>query len=122
MEAFSGSSLPTPSTDAKNCHVTYFYEPTIGEYTYGPYHFMVPRRITMTYSMIERYKLEQHMNVVKILPAEIEQMNLVLEQLSELTHHPSMPLHNEERRGAHGGTSKSTHSGWPQKSKMEKIV
>ncbi|PWA90510.1 Histone deacetylase 6 [Artemisia annua] len=40
MEAFSGSSLPTPGTDVKKCQVTYFYEPTIGEYTYGPDHFM----------------------------------------------------------------------------------
>ncbi|PWA90509.1 hypothetical protein CTI12_AA100440 [Artemisia annua] len=74
MEAFSRSSLPTPGTDVKKCQVTYFYEPTIGDYTYGPDHFMVPRRITMTHSMIERYKLEQHMNIVKILPAETVQM------------------------------------------------
>ncbi|KAI3945097.1 hypothetical protein MKW92_007677 [Papaver armeniacum] len=59
----SGNSLQTPGTDGKKRNVSYFYEPTIGDYSYGRDHPMKPHRIRMAHSLIEGYGLHKSMQI-----------------------------------------------------------
>uniref|UniRef100_A0A803MFZ4 Histone deacetylase n=1 Tax=Chenopodium quinoa TaxID=63459 RepID=A0A803MFZ4_CHEQI len=65
-----GSSLPSPaSTDAQKRRVTYFYEPTIGDYYYGQGHPMKPHRIRMSHNLIVHYSLHRRMEINRPFPA-----------------------------------------------------
>ena len=65
-----GASLPSSSCgDAKQRKVTYFYEPTIGDYYYGQGHPMKPHRIRMAHSLIVHYGLHRRMLVSRPFPA-----------------------------------------------------
>ncbi|KAK9669504.1 hypothetical protein RND81_13G135600 [Saponaria officinalis] len=65
-----GNSLPSPScTDATNRRVTYFYEPTIGDYYYGQGHPMKPHRIRMAHNLIVHYSLHRRMTIHRPFPA-----------------------------------------------------
>ncbi|KAL2936262.1 Histone deacetylase 6 [Bienertia sinuspersici] len=65
-----GASLPSPaSTDAKKRRVTYFYEPTIGDYYYGQGHPMKPHRIRMAHNLIVHYSLHRRMEINRPFPA-----------------------------------------------------
>ncbi|MCL7044700.1 hypothetical protein MKW94_003655 [Papaver nudicaule] len=65
----SGNSLPSVGSDAKKRTVSYFYEPTIGDYSYGAGHLMKPQRIRMAHSLIVDYNLVSHMNICDPSPA-----------------------------------------------------
>ncbi|CAL0306794.1 unnamed protein product [Lupinus luteus] len=59
----SGIALPSSGEDAKKRRVTYFYEPTIGDYYYGQGHPMKPHRIRMAHNLIVHYSLHRHMEI-----------------------------------------------------------
>ncbi|KAL8154171.1 hypothetical protein V2J09_011931, partial [Rumex salicifolius] len=66
-----GASLATACcTDGKNRRVTYFYEPTIGDYYYGQGHPMKPHRIRMTHNLIVHYSLHRRMEINRPFPAD----------------------------------------------------
>ncbi|KNA17765.1 hypothetical protein SOVF_077050 [Spinacia oleracea] len=68
---YGGASLPSPSTtDAKQRRVSYFYEPTIGDYYYGQGHPMKPHRIRMAHNLIVHYSLHRRMEISRPFPAE----------------------------------------------------
>ncbi|KAK7301477.1 hypothetical protein RJT34_12342 [Clitoria ternatea] len=67
--AESGASLPSVGTDAKKRRVTYFYEPSIGDYYYGQGHPMKPHRIRMAHNLIVHYSLHRRMQVNRPFPA-----------------------------------------------------
>uniref|UniRef100_A0A6N2MDS9 Histone deacetylase n=1 Tax=Salix viminalis TaxID=40686 RepID=A0A6N2MDS9_SALVM len=69
LETSAGASLPSTGTDAKKRRVTYFYEPTIGEYYYGQGHSMKPHRIRMAHNLIINYALHHLMEVNRPFPA-----------------------------------------------------
>lgn len=58
-----GASLITPGEDAKKRRVSYFYEPTIGDYYYGQGHPMKPHRIRMAHNLIVHYGLHRRMEI-----------------------------------------------------------
>ncbi|KAF9667912.1 hypothetical protein SADUNF_Sadunf15G0072500 [Salix dunnii] len=64
-----GASLPSTGTDAKKRRVTYFYEPTIGDYYYGQAHPMKPHRIRMAHNLIVHYALHRRMEINRPFPA-----------------------------------------------------
>ncbi|KAG6746060.1 hypothetical protein POTOM_050573 [Populus tomentosa] len=64
-----GASLPSTGTDAKKRRVTYFYEPTIGDYYYGQGHPMKPHRIRMAHNLIVHYALHRRMEINRPFPA-----------------------------------------------------
>ncbi|KAJ9140275.1 hypothetical protein P3X46_030942 [Hevea brasiliensis] len=64
-----GASLPSTGTDAKKRRVTYFYEPTIGDYYYGQGHPMKPHRIRMAHNLIVHYSLHRRMEINRPFPA-----------------------------------------------------
>ncbi|CAL0305113.1 unnamed protein product [Lupinus luteus] len=66
---YSGASLPSSGSDAKNRTVTYFYEPTIGDYYYGQGHPMKPHRIRMAHNLIIHYNLHRRMRIIRPFPA-----------------------------------------------------
>ncbi|XP_027329893.1 histone deacetylase 6-like [Abrus precatorius] len=70
-EAESGASLPSVGTDAKKRRVTYFYEPSIGDYYYGQGHPMKPHRIRMAHNLIVHYALHRRMQINRPFPAEV---------------------------------------------------
>lgn len=63
-----GASLPS-GPDAKKRRVTYFYEPTIGDYYYGQGHPMKPHRIRMAHNLIVHYSLHRRMEINRPFPA-----------------------------------------------------
>ncbi|KAH9602119.1 hypothetical protein KSS87_008289 [Heliosperma pusillum] len=66
-----GSSLPSPScTDSTKRRVTYFYEPTIGDYYYGQGHPMKPHRIRMAHNLIVHYGLHRRLEINRPFPAD----------------------------------------------------
>ncbi|KAF9671595.1 hypothetical protein SADUNF_Sadunf12G0063900 [Salix dunnii] len=69
LETTAGASLPSTGTDAKKRRVSYFYEPTIGEYYYGQGHSMKPHRIRMAHNLIISYALHHLMEVNRPFPA-----------------------------------------------------
>src|ERR1044072_7505541 len=64
-----GASLPSPGEDAAKRRVTYFYEPTIGNYYYGQGHPMKPHRIRMAHDLIVSYSLYRKMQINRPFPA-----------------------------------------------------
>ncbi|CAO2819030.1 unnamed protein product [Amaranthus hypochondriacus] len=69
--SLGSSSLPSPSsTDAKKRTVTYFYEPSIGDYYYGQGHPMKPHRIRMAHNLIVHYSLHRRMEINRPFLAE----------------------------------------------------
>ncbi|KAG4932643.1 hypothetical protein JHK87_046645 [Glycine soja] len=64
-----GASLPSSGSDAKKRRVTYFYEPTIGDYYYGQGHPMKPHRIRMAHNLIVHYSLHRRMEINRPFPA-----------------------------------------------------
>ncbi|KAF2293281.1 hypothetical protein GH714_040656 [Hevea brasiliensis] len=64
-----GASLLSSGTDAKKRRVTYFYEPTIGNYYYGQGHAMKPHRIRMAHNLIVHYSLHRRMEINRPFPA-----------------------------------------------------
>ncbi|KAI3937592.1 hypothetical protein MKW92_021272 [Papaver armeniacum] len=68
----SGNSLQTSGADAKKRTVSYFYEPAIGDYSYGAGHQMKPHRIRMAHSLILTYGLGRHMDIQVPYPAKPE--------------------------------------------------
>ncbi|KAJ1378203.1 Ureohydrolase domain superfamily, partial [Sesbania bispinosa] len=67
--AEGGASLPSVGSDAVKRRVTYFYEPTIGDYYYGQGHPMKPHRIRMAHSLIIHYSLYRRMQISRPFPA-----------------------------------------------------
>jgi histone deacetylase 1/2 len=63
-----GVSLPS-GPDAKKRRVSYFYEPSIGEYNYGQEHPMKPHRIRMAHNLIVQYQLHRRMEINRPFPA-----------------------------------------------------
>ncbi|MCL7031205.1 hypothetical protein MKW94_011702 [Papaver nudicaule] len=68
-EDLSGNSLQTTGTDGTKRRVSYFYEPTIGNYYYGQGHPMKPHRIRMAHSLVVHYKLHHKMEINTPYPA-----------------------------------------------------
>nr|GMD36299.1 histone deacetylase 6 [Ipomoea batatas] len=65
-----GASLPSTGTDAKKRRVSYFYEPTIGDYYYGQGHPMKPHRIRMAHNLVVHYSLHRRMEISRPFPAD----------------------------------------------------
>ncbi|KAI3905475.1 hypothetical protein MKW98_013273 [Papaver atlanticum] len=68
-EDLSGNALQTSGTDGKKRRVSYFYEPTIGDYYYGQGHPMKPHRIRMAHSLVVHYGLHRLMEINTPYPA-----------------------------------------------------
>ncbi|GMH16768.1 hypothetical protein Nepgr_018609 [Nepenthes gracilis] len=68
-DKLGGASLPSIGPDAKKRRVTYFYEPTIGDYYYGQGHPMKPHRIRMAHNLIVHYSLHRRMEINRPFPA-----------------------------------------------------
>ncbi|KAG6735559.1 hypothetical protein POTOM_061829 [Populus tomentosa] len=69
LDTNGGASLPSTGTDAEKRRVSYFYEPTIGEYYYGQGHSMKPHRIRMAHNLIINYALHHRMEINRPFPA-----------------------------------------------------
>ncbi|XWS60049.1 hypothetical protein CRYUN_Cryun07bG0000600 [Craigia yunnanensis] len=67
-DSAGGVSLPS-GPDVKKRRVTYFYEPTIGDYYYGQGHPMKPHRIRMAHNLIIHYSLHRRMEINRPFPA-----------------------------------------------------
>ncbi|XP_019708723.1 histone deacetylase 6 isoform X2 [Elaeis guineensis] len=68
-----GASLPaTSGADAKKRRVTYFYEPSIGDYYYGQGHPMKPHRIRMAHNLVVHYSLHRLMEICRPFPASAD--------------------------------------------------
>ncbi|KAK4749653.1 hypothetical protein SAY87_027102 [Trapa incisa] len=65
----TGASLPSVGPDARRRRVSYFYEPTIGDYYYGQGHPMKPHRIRMAHNLIVHYSLHRRMEICRPYPA-----------------------------------------------------
>lgn len=63
-----GASLPS-GPDGRKRRVSYFYEPSIGDYYYGQGHPMKPHRIRMAHNLIVHYSLHRRMEIVRPFPA-----------------------------------------------------
>ncbi|KAF5743738.1 Histone deacetylase 6 isoform 1 [Tripterygium wilfordii] len=64
----AGASLPS-GPDATKRRVSYFYEPSIGDYYYGQGHPMKPHRIRMAHNLIVHYSLHRRMEINRPFPA-----------------------------------------------------
>ncbi|XP_077220334.1 histone deacetylase 6-like [Tasmannia lanceolata] len=64
----AGVALPS-GPDATKRRVSYFYEPTIGDYYYGQGHPMKPHRIRMAHNLIIHYSLHRLMEINRPFPA-----------------------------------------------------
>ncbi|KAH7686196.1 Histone deacetylase family protein [Dioscorea alata] len=69
----SGASLPSASDGTKR-RVSYFYEPTIGDYYYKQGHPMKPHRIRMAHNLIVHYRLHRLMEICQPFPASAADM------------------------------------------------
>ncbi|KAK3014252.1 hypothetical protein RJ639_008468 [Escallonia herrerae] len=67
--SLGGASLPSAGADARKRRVSYFYEPTIGDYYYGQGHPMKPHRIRMAHNLVVHYYLHRRMEVSRPFPA-----------------------------------------------------
>ncbi|KAG6413334.1 hypothetical protein SASPL_126043 [Salvia splendens] len=72
MDSDGGASLPSVCPDARKRRVSYFYEPTIGDYYYGQGHPMKPHRIRMAHNLIVHYGLHRRMEISRPFPAAFE--------------------------------------------------
>ncbi|THG21234.1 hypothetical protein TEA_026885 [Camellia sinensis var. sinensis] len=71
------SSVSLPSgPDAKKRRVSYFYEPSIGDYYYGQGHPMKPHRIRMAHNLIVHYSLHRRMEINRPFPAAPDDIRL----------------------------------------------
>ena len=61
-DGIGGASLPS-GPDAKKRRVSYFYEPSIGDYYYGQGHPMKPHRIRMAHNLIVHYSVHRRMEI-----------------------------------------------------------
>ncbi|XP_018837700.1 histone deacetylase 6-like [Juglans regia] len=69
-DSIEGVSLPAAAgPDARRRRVTYFYEPSIGDYYYGQGHPMKPHRIRMAHNLIVHYSLHRRMEINRPFPA-----------------------------------------------------
>ncbi|KAJ0985777.1 hypothetical protein J5N97_004133 [Dioscorea zingiberensis] len=66
--AESGVSLPS-GPDGTKRRVSYFYEPSIGDYYYGQGHPMKPHRIRMAHNLVVHYSLYRLMEISRPYPA-----------------------------------------------------
>ncbi|KAH9552486.1 hypothetical protein CY35_09G069300 [Sphagnum magellanicum] len=64
----SGNSLPSGNDGTKR-RVAYYYDEEVGNYYYGQGHAMKPHRIRMAHSLIVRYGVDKHMEVLRPYPA-----------------------------------------------------
>ncbi|XP_039116024.1 histone deacetylase 6 isoform X2 [Dioscorea cayenensis subsp. rotundata] len=64
----SGASL-VGGPDGTKRRVSYFYEPTIGDYYYGQGHPMKPHRIRMAHNLVVHYYLHRRMEISRPFPA-----------------------------------------------------
>jgi histone deacetylase 1/2 len=66
-----GASLPSPAggEDGHRRRVSYFYEPSIGDYYYGQGHPMKPHRIRMAHSLVVHYGLHRLLELSRPYPA-----------------------------------------------------
>ncbi|XP_048138766.1 histone deacetylase 6 [Rhodamnia argentea] len=69
VDSSGGASLPSVGQDARKRRVSYFYEPTIGDYYYGQGHPMKPHRIRMAHNLIVHYYLHRRMEISRPFPA-----------------------------------------------------
>ncbi|KAL3628216.1 Histone deacetylase 6 [Castilleja foliolosa] len=69
-----GASLPSSCPDARKRRVSYFYEPTVGNYYYGQGHPMKPHRIRMAHSLIVHYSLHRRMEMFTPFPAQTDEI------------------------------------------------
>ncbi|KAL1178214.1 hypothetical protein V6Z11_A03G082800 [Gossypium hirsutum] len=69
MEDSAGGASLRSGPDGKKRRVTYFYEPTIGDYYYGQGHPMKPHRIRMAHNLIIHYSLHRRMEINRPFPA-----------------------------------------------------
>ncbi|EPS58877.1 hypothetical protein M569_15935, partial [Genlisea aurea] len=69
MDSGGGASLPSSCPDARKRRVSYFYEPSIGDYYYGQGHPMKPHRIRMAHNLIVHYSLHRRMEISRPFPA-----------------------------------------------------
>ncbi|KAJ1704562.1 hypothetical protein LUZ63_004341 [Rhynchospora breviuscula] len=70
-----GASLPSPAApDSSRRRVSYFYEPTIGDYYYGQGHPMKPHRIRMAHCLVVHYRLHRFMEIIRPYPAAPEDL------------------------------------------------
>ncbi|KAG1368106.1 putative Histone deacetylase [Cocos nucifera] len=68
-----GASLAASSgPDAIKRRVSYFYEPSIGDYYYGQGHPMKPHRIRMAHNLVVHYSLHRLMEVCRPFPASTD--------------------------------------------------
>ncbi|XAR67986.1 Histone deacetylase [Bertholletia excelsa] len=68
-ESFMGSASLSSGPDGKKRRVSYFYEPSIGDYYYGQGHPMKPHRIRMAHNLILHYSLHRLMEINRPYPA-----------------------------------------------------
>lgn len=54
--------------------VTYFYDPEVGNFHYGPNHPMKPQRIAVTHCLVLNYGLHKYMNVYRPYQATFHDM------------------------------------------------
>ncbi|XP_059640346.1 histone deacetylase 6 [Cornus florida] len=75
-ESSTGSASLPSGPDAKKRRVTYFYEPSIGDYYYGQGHPMKPHRIRMAHNLIVHYSLHRRMEINRPFPAGPDDIRL----------------------------------------------
>ncbi|KAF9619420.1 hypothetical protein IFM89_006995 [Coptis chinensis] len=68
----ASASLPSICPDATKRRVAYFFEPSIGDYSYGDEHPMKPNCIVMADNLITHYGLLDSMEVHRPTPASRE--------------------------------------------------
>ncbi|XP_078431677.1 histone deacetylase 6 [Wolffia australiana] len=75
-EGGEGVALPSVGADARKRRVSYFYEPTIGDYYYGQGHPMKPHRIRMAHNLVIHYGLHRLMEINRPFPASPDDIRL----------------------------------------------
>lgn len=58
----------------KSSRVTYFWDPEVGNYHYGPNHPMKPHRLAVTHSLVMNYGLHKKMNIYRPYMASYHDM------------------------------------------------
>ncbi|CAA0826693.1 Histone deacetylase 6 [Striga hermonthica] len=76
MDSGGGASLPSSCPDARKRRVSYFYEPTVGDFYYGQGHPMKPHRIRMAHNLVVSYSLHRRMDICRPFPADPEVIRL----------------------------------------------
>ncbi|GAA5894499.1 histone deacetylase RPD3 [Sporobolomyces salmoneus] len=68
------SGIMTPITGENKKRTCYFFDSDIGNYHYGPSHYMKPHRIRMTHSLVMNYGLYKKMEIFRAKPATRKEM------------------------------------------------